>query len=87
MNNDIFGCNHAYIILFLQHRSLPDSQNACGMNLMFSQALLSVYDKTNLLDLTKGLAGAGIQLLGSGGTAKKDKGSGYFNQVSNHSFH
>lgn len=33
-------------------------------------ALLSVYDKTGLLDLAKGLHSAGIRLLGSGGTAK-----------------
>ena len=46
------------------------------MNLMFSQALLSVYDKTDLLDLAKGLADAGIRLLGSGGTAKKIREAG-----------
>jgi AICAR transformylase/IMP cyclohydrolase PurH len=33
---------------------------------MFFQALLSAYDKTDLLDLAKGLAGAGVRLLGSG---------------------
>ena len=42
----------------------------------FSQALLSVYDKTDLLDLAKGLAGAGVRLLGSGGTAKKIREAG-----------
>ena len=50
--------------------------NVCGMKLMFSQALLSVYDKTDLLDLAKGLAGAGVRLLGSGGTAKKIREAG-----------
>ena len=35
--------------------------------------LLSVFDKTYLLDLAKGLAGAGVRLLGSGGTAKARK--------------
>ncbi|KAF4610851.1 hypothetical protein D9613_006633 [Agrocybe pediades] len=39
-------------------------------------ALLSVYDKTNLLDLAKGLQAAGVRLLGSGGTAKKIRDSG-----------
>lgn len=34
-------------------------------------AILSVYDKTGLLDLAKGLHDAGVHLLGSGGTAKK----------------
>ena len=46
---------------------------------MFSQALLSVYDyydKTDLLDLAKGLAGAGVRLLGFGGTAKKVREAG-----------
>ena len=46
------------------------------MNLMFSKALLSVYDKTDLLDLAKGLASAGVRLLGSGGTAKKIREAG-----------
>ncbi|KAG6897702.1 bifunctional phosphoribosylaminoimidazolecarboxamide formyltransferase/IMP cyclohydrolase [Termitomyces sp. T32_za158] len=34
-------------------------------------ALLSVYDKTGLIELAQGLAKAGVRLLGSGGTAKK----------------
>ena len=40
------------------------------------KALLSVYDKTNLLDLASGLHGAGVRLLGSGGTAKKIREAG-----------
>jgi phosphoribosylaminoimidazolecarboxamide formyltransferase/IMP cyclohydrolase len=39
-------------------------------------ALLSVYDKTDLLDLAKGLVAAGICLLGSGGTAKRIRDAG-----------
>ncbi|PPQ88695.1 hypothetical protein CVT25_009459 [Psilocybe cyanescens] len=39
-------------------------------------ALLSVYDKTDLLDLAKGLLAAGVRLLGSGGTAKKIRDAG-----------
>jgi phosphoribosylaminoimidazolecarboxamide formyltransferase/IMP cyclohydrolase len=39
-------------------------------------ALLSVYDKTNLLELAKGLKDAGVRLLGSGGTAKKIREAG-----------
>lgn len=39
-------------------------------------ALLSVYDKTDLLDLAKGLHAAGVRLLGSGGTAKKIREAG-----------
>jgi phosphoribosylaminoimidazolecarboxamide formyltransferase/IMP cyclohydrolase len=43
---------------------------------MSSVALLSVYDKTNLLDLAKGLHDSGVRLLGSGGTAKKIRDAG-----------
>ena len=39
-------------------------------------ALLSVYDKTGLLPLAERLAGAGVRLLGSGGTAKKIREAG-----------
>ncbi|KAF9650135.1 bifunctional purine biosynthesis protein ade10 [Thelephora ganbajun] len=39
-------------------------------------ALLSVYDKSNLLELAKGLSEAGVRLLGSGGTAKKIRDGG-----------
>ncbi|KAI8985782.1 bifunctional purine biosynthesis protein ade10 [Trametes punicea] len=39
-------------------------------------ALLSVYDKTNLLELASGLHSAGVRLLGSGGTAKKIREAG-----------
>jgi phosphoribosylaminoimidazolecarboxamide formyltransferase/IMP cyclohydrolase len=37
---------------------------------------LSVYDKSNLLELAKGLSEAGVRLLGSGGTAKKIRDAG-----------
>ena len=40
------------------------------------KALLSVYDKANLLDLASGLHDAGVRLLGSGGTAKKIREAG-----------
>lgn len=40
------------------------------------KALLSVYDKANLLDLASGLHSAGVRLLGSGGTAKKIREAG-----------
>ncbi|EUC59762.1 phosphoribosylaminoimidazolecarboxamide formyltransferase/IMP cyclohydrolase [Rhizoctonia solani AG-3 Rhs1AP] len=39
-------------------------------------ALLSVYDKSNLLDLAKGLKESGVRLLGSGGTAKQIREAG-----------
>ncbi|KAJ7249494.1 AICARFT/IMPCHase bienzyme-domain-containing protein [Mycena haematopus] len=41
-----------------------------------TQALLSVYDKTDLLGFAKGLNSAGVRLLGSGGTAKKIRDAG-----------
>ncbi|EPS35815.1 hypothetical protein H072_10786 [Dactylellina haptotyla CBS 200.50] len=40
-------------------------------------AILSVYDKTGLLDLTKGLRDSGIRLLASGGTAKMIREAGF----------
>lgn len=42
----------------------------------FLPALLSVYDKTDLVQFAEGLHNAGVQLLGSGGTAKKIRESG-----------
>ncbi|GLB43215.1 putative AICARFT/IMPCHase bienzyme [Lyophyllum shimeji] len=39
-------------------------------------ALLSVYDKTGLIELARGLENAGVLLLGSGGTAKKIREAG-----------
>ncbi|KZT52984.1 AICARFT/IMPCHase bienzyme [Calocera cornea HHB12733] len=39
-------------------------------------ALLSVYDKTGLLELAQGLHAQGVRLLGSGGTAKKIRDAG-----------
>jgi len=45
-------------------------------NLKALKALLSVYDKTNLLELAEGLQAAGVRLLGSGGTAKKIREAG-----------
>jgi AICAR transformylase/IMP cyclohydrolase PurH len=44
--------------------------NACNV------ALLSVYDKTNLIDLATALSQSGIRLLASGGTAKKIRDAG-----------
>ena len=39
-------------------------------------AILSVYDKTGLVDLAKGLHNGGVRLLGSGGTAKRIREAG-----------
>jgi hypothetical protein len=39
-------------------------------------ALLSVYDKTGLIDFAKDLESSGVRLLGSGGTAKKIRDAG-----------
>ena len=44
--------------------------------LTLTLALLSVYDKTGLLELAQELSGAGVRLLGSGGTAKKIRDAG-----------
>ncbi|ODV79965.1 AICARFT/IMPCHase bienzyme [Suhomyces tanzawaensis NRRL Y-17324] len=40
-------------------------------------AILSVYDKTGLLDLAKGLVAANVRILASGGTAKLVRGAGF----------
>jgi phosphoribosylaminoimidazolecarboxamide formyltransferase/IMP cyclohydrolase len=39
-------------------------------------ALISVSDKTGLLDLAKGLTDNGVRLLGTGGTAKMMRDNG-----------
>ena len=39
-------------------------------------AILSVYDKTNLIELAQGLAAKGVRLLGSGGTARAVRAAG-----------
>jgi phosphoribosylaminoimidazolecarboxamide formyltransferase/IMP cyclohydrolase len=43
---------------------------------LYNLALLSVYDKTGLVEFAKGLHEAGVRLLGSGGTAKKIRDAG-----------
>jgi len=40
-------------------------------------AILSVYDKTGLLDLAKGLVKQNVRLLASGGTAKLIREAGF----------
>lgn len=40
-------------------------------------AILSVYDKTGLLDLAKGLIKQDVRLLASGGTAKMIREAGF----------
>jgi phosphoribosylaminoimidazolecarboxamide formyltransferase/IMP cyclohydrolase len=40
-------------------------------------AILSVFDKTGLLDLAKGLVQNGVRLLASGGTAKLIRDGGF----------
>ena len=40
-------------------------------------AIISVYDKTGLLDLAKGLADQNVRLLASGGTAKMIREAGF----------
>lgn len=53
---------------------------------LFCTALLSVYDKTGLIDLAKDLHDAGVRLLGSGGTAKKIRDEGIPIELDLHSF-
>ncbi|CAE6412026.1 unnamed protein product, partial [Rhizoctonia solani] len=53
------------------HRQLSDASSSISLSDLEYIALLSVYDKSNLLDLAKGLKESGVRLLGSGGTAKQ----------------
>jgi hypothetical protein len=48
----------------------------CGRRLIRCLALLSVYNKANLIELAQGLRSHGFNLLGSGGTAKKIRDAG-----------
>ena len=50
-----------------QTRHIPDR----------STAILSVYDKTGLLDLAKGLVKQNVRLLASGGTSKLIREGGF----------
>jgi phosphoribosylaminoimidazolecarboxamide formyltransferase/IMP cyclohydrolase len=43
----------------------------------FPIAIISVYDKTGLLDLAKGLVKQDVRLLASGGTAKMIREAGF----------
>ena len=45
--------------------------------LMVGPAILSVFDKTGLLDLAKSLIGHNIRLLASGGTARLIREAGF----------
>lgn len=42
-----------------------------------STAIISVYDKTGLLDLAKGLVKQNVRLLASGGTARMIRDAGF----------
>lgn len=50
------------------HRLTPSASGASPMPQR--RALLSVHDKTGLIDLARGLAGLGFELIASGGTAR-----------------
>ena len=56
-------------------RIIPNVVWTCAKR-PFTVALLSVYDKSNLIDLATALSQSGVRLLGSGGTAKKIRDAG-----------
>jgi phosphoribosylaminoimidazolecarboxamide formyltransferase/IMP cyclohydrolase len=65
-------------------QKIGESHSIAGKNLQLIHeptnprtAILSVYDKTGLLDLAKGLIKQNIRLLASGGTAKLIRESGF----------
>ena len=45
---------------------------------MIKRALISVSEKTGIEDFAKELSKFGVEILSTGGTAKKLKGKGYF---------
>lgn len=47
------------------------------IELIMFPAIISVYDKTGLLDLAKGLIKHNVRLLASGGTSKMIRESGF----------
>lgn len=55
---------------------LPSQPFRILILMVFTVALLSVYDKTGLLELAQALSESGVRLLGSGGTAKKIREAG-----------
>src|SRR3954468_16395405 len=52
------------------------TQPLSGPSVTVRRALLSVSDKTGLLDLARGLAAHGVELLSTGGTAKAIRDAG-----------
>lgn len=61
-----------FLLPILQKKELPRLK-------MSNQkiAIVSVYDKTGLLDLAKGLAQQNVRILASGGTARMIRESGF----------
>ena len=57
--------------------SSPNTYATRTTSLMIYAAILSVFDKTGLLDLAKGLIGHNVRLLASGGTAKIIREAGF----------
>lgn len=67
----------------LFHALTPRRSFASATSLSFAMAsdqkiaIVSVYDKTGLLDLAKGLVQQNVRILASGGTAKMIRDSGF----------
>jgi len=68
-----------YCVLELLYGSLGSPANHHTDNLSFfpPTAIISVYDKTGLLDLAKGLVKQNVRLLASGGTSKMIREAGF----------
>jgi hypothetical protein len=70
--------------VFLTYTIPPDYYWVAGASFVlklildpFATAIISVYDKTGLLDLAKGLVKQDVRLLASGGTAKMIREAGF----------
>jgi hypothetical protein len=61
-----------------QKIGIKGNSETCDIHMLIRRtAILSVYDKTGLLDLAKGLVKHNIRLLASGGTSKLIREGGF----------
>lgn len=63
----------------ISQRAILDTNKMATQNKSAGQriAIVSVYDKTGLLDLAKGLVQQNVRILASGGTSKMIRESGF----------
>lgn len=67
--------NDHTITMTIVHLDAPIGRTSNNTNMNI--AILSVYDKTGLLDLVKGLIQQNVRILASGGTARMIREAGF----------